>query len=662
MVASSRYQQLDRALVLYEEAKSVCPDDLEIALRCVSTLFLAAGEAKELLASAVAGGVVLVKSAEGVEGIVALEVRAAVAAICGETDQALQGYKELCVHAGAATGYLANARYLARHLAVARGLAADVFDGSFPPLRLVVFSGHLPPRGDAACRKLIAEELAALDAKVGVASAAAGADLLFLDCLHARGGESHVILPWSRSAFRETSILPFTSKDGGEIWGDLFEKALDRSANVREIGEVAGPYSPVAWQYLLEVSAGIAKEIARETHLDILPLAVWDGKPGFPGGTAAFCEFWEKQLNIKPRVITPPGQEENAATETAERKVHRAQSSILQQSVKSMLFVDVVGFSSLSEAVMPMFIETFLQRVSGVVAASSHAPHSINTWGDAVYAVFDFVQDAGRFALELNEMVEQNADEWKALGLGPLQIRTGLHAGPVFLHQDPIVRRLGFSGAHVNRAARIEPIAEPGSIFCSEEFAALAALAPGNGFSLEYVCTRPLAKSYPGLHRLYRLTRDRSGDLLMLAKAIHDDYCATTRMNGATPETNPSLCAWGQLPPILQSSNLAQADDIPHKLRKLGYEIVDSGGMPPSEIVLDSDLVEPLAIVEHERWMAEKMRAGWVYAATRDNEKLHHPLLIPYDELSGEEKDKDRDTVRNIPKLLAMAGYRVKAL
>ena len=311
---------------------------------------------------------------------------------------------------------------------------------------------------------------------------------------------------------------------------------------------------------------------------------------------------------------------------------------------------------------MPMFIETFLNRVSGVVAASSHAPHSINTWGDAVYAVFDFVQDAGRFALELNEMVEQNAHEWKALGLGRLQIRTGLHAGPVFLHQDPIVRRLGFSGAHVNRAARIEPIADPGEILCSEEFAALAAIAPGSGFSLEYVCTRPLAKSYPGMHRLYRLTRDRSGDLLLLAKAIHEDYCTQARKNGDTTETNSSLVAWGQLPPKLQSSNLAQADDIPHKLRKLGYEIVDSGGMQPSEIVLDPDLVEPLAIAEHDRWVAEKMRAGWVYAAKRENGKLHHPLLIPYEDLSVEEKDKDRDAVRNIPKLLGMAGYRVKAL
>ena len=457
--------------------------------------------------------------------------------------------------------------------------------------------------------------------------------------------------------------MPYLDGGDGTLWEKLFDDALANSENVREIGEVAGPDSQVAWQYLLEVSAGIATQISAETHLDIVPLAVWDGTPGYPGGTAAFCEFWKDQLNIEAKVIAPPPIEIRVADSYRPRQAsQRAQTDILQQSVKSMLFVDVVGFSSLPEVAMPAFIEKFLNKVSEVVAASSHAPHSVNTWGDAVYAVFDFVQDAGCFALELNEMVENSREEWEAAGLGRLQIRTGLHAGPVFLHQDPIVRRLGFSGAHVNRAARIEPKASPGEILASEEFAALVAISPASGFSMEYATTTKLVKNYPGIHRLYRLIRDRSADLLMLARAIHNDYCRKAREYGDTPETNSALIPWEKLPPGLQSANLAQAEDIPSKLQALGYEIADSGGIPPSSMQLDPDLIELLASAEHDRWMADKSRAGWTFAVERNNEKQHHPLLIPYADLPDEEKEKDRATVRNIPALLSEAGYRVKEL
>lgn len=652
----ARYQQLDRAAALFAEADGAKPGDIAIRLRRAATAFLASGKSGERIAAARASARELGGMAGAGDSPDAFHARAVAALVGGDFDAAREAYRSLACAADAA--YLARARHLARQMARSAGLAMDRFDGAFPPLRLVVFSGHLPPRADEKCRALIEAELEALGAGIGVASAAAGADLLFLECLLARGGEFHLILPWSKESFRETSIRPF-----GAPWESGFDKVLAGAASVREIGEFAGPDSPVAWQYLLEVSAGIAMQIARERLLDIVPLAVWDGKPGYPGGTAAFCDFWKSQLGIEPRVIMPPSETSGMAPPpTAPRSHVRAQSEIIQQSVKSMLFVDVVGFSSLPESVMPRFIDHFLNRVSLVIANSPHAPHTVNTWGDALYAVFDFVEDAGRFALELNEMVEGGAADWEELGLGKLRIRTGLHAGPVFLHQDPVVRRLGFSGAHVNRAARIEPVADHGGILASEEFAALATLTPGIGFSVEFSRKGRLYKNYPGEHRLYRVVRDRSADLVLLAKAIHEDYCEKARGYGDTPETNSALVPWEDLPPGLQSANLAQADDIPHKLRSLGYEIVEAGGVPATEIKLDPALVEPLSVLEHDRWMTEKLRAGWTYAPVRDNAKLHHPLLVPYDDLPEREKEKDWDTVRNIPKLLAKAKCLVKAI
>src|SRR4029079_7031723 len=94
-------------------------------------------------------------------------------------------------------------------------------------------------------------------------------------------------------------------------------------------------------------------------------------------------------------------------------------------------------------------------------------------------------RDADCFLLELTQMIEEGKTDWLQKGLyweefvaddqepikHPLNVRIGLHTGPVVVHYAPVVRRLGFTGSHVNRAARIEPIARPGEVFASEEFA-----------------------------------------------------------------------------------------------------------------------------------------------------------------------------------------------
>ena len=651
-LASARYQQFDRALGYFHKAAAIDRENPTVRLFCLAARFLEAGKWEERIGLAKSDAEQVLATEVGEHTPEELHLRAVATAVTGNLESAREAYAGLAAQPGVETPFLAKARHLARHLADANGWPGGCLDDVFPPLKLVVFAGHLPPKVGHECRELVDCELARLGATAGVSSAAAGADLLFLDCLHKHGGASHIILPWSRDSFRETSVLPF---DG---WEALYHDSIGRCESIREIGAVVTHDSPVAWQYLLEVSAGIAKRIAEESHLDIVPLAVWDGTPGAPGGTAAFHEFWEGRMGARVTVIKPPRSAQTARP----RASYDTAKTAFQQEIRSMLFVDVVGFSSLPEISMPAFIEKFLHNVSEVLDATESPPLSVNTWGDAVYAVFGFVHEAGRFALELNEMVENKKEIWEGAGLGALQIRTGLHVGPVFLHHDPVVNRTGFSGAHVNRAARIEPTANSGEILVSEEFAALTAISPTVSFSLEYATTTELKKNYPGRHRLYRLVRDQSADLLLLAKAIHADYCEKSKTYGDTVETNPALVPWDALPLGLQWANLAQAEDIRSKLVALGYCIVASGGIAPSSIRIDPALLEPLAITEHDRWMAEKMRAGWTFAEKRDNAKLHHPLLVPYADLPEVEKEKDRATIRNIPGLLAEAGYRIRAI
>jgi hypothetical protein len=57
--------------------------------------------------------------------------------------------------------------------------------------------------------------------------------------------------------------------------------------------------------------------------------------------------------------------------------------------------------------------------------------------------------------------------------------------------------------------------------------------------------------------------------------------------------------------------------------------------------------------------VADRKSQGWTYAAVRDNEKKHHPLLVPYEELSEPEKEKDRNAVRNVFPLVHSIGLKV---
>jgi hypothetical protein len=265
-----------------------------------------------------------------------------------------------------------------------------------------------------------------------------------------------------------------------------------------------------------------------------------------------------------------------------------------------------------------------------------------------------------------------------------LNIRIGLHTGPVLQHYNPLMRQLGFTGAHVSRAARIEPVTIPGEVYASEEFAALVELdaairyaraekasmlgkpppkfggKPPASFVCEYAGSMALAKGYPGRYRIYRLNPTQHLDIEELAKAIHESYCEEARKRNETVETNAALRRWEELAEDKRDANRAQAADIRNKLSMLGYELTMRGGIDPADMPLSTERVEAIAQHEHLRWMAERRRDGWIYAEKRDDTLKHHNLLVEWDLLNEDERDKDRVTVRNLPIWIARAGFRVR--
>jgi len=176
-----------------------------------------------------------------------------------------------------------------------------------------------------------------------------------------------------------------------------------------------------------------------------------------------------------------------------------------QRTLKTLLFADFAGFSRLHDAFAPLFQGHFCRIAAHEIAASPVRPLMANTWGDALYVVFDAPRDGAEFALRL--LAGMRAVDWTALGLSDeSQIRIALHAGPVFRGFDPVMGHDNYFGASVTRAARIEPVTPPGMVYASEAFAATLAATGRNDYVLEYIGRLALAKGY-GESRIYRLDR-----------------------------------------------------------------------------------------------------------------------------------------------------------
>ena len=72
------------------------------------------------------------------------------------------------------------------------------------------------------------------------------------------------------------------------------------------------------------------------------------------------------------------------------------------------------------------------------------------------------------------------------------------------------------------------------------------------------------------------------------------------------------------------------------------------------------ELTEQIAENVHENWACGRIAQGWTYGEKRDDDKKTTPCLVPYGELSEEEKEYDRVTAVETIKLIIALGYTVE--
>jgi hypothetical protein len=147
-------------------------------------------------------------------------------------------------------------------------------------------------------------------------------------------------------------------------------------------------------------------------------------------------------------------------------------------------------------------------------------------------------------------------------------------------------------------------------------------------------------------------------ELELLARTIHEKYVQDRRKRGRK-ETDSTLRPWSQLHPTLRDAKFQQAEHIRVKLRAIGCELAAPADGREEVIAFAPDEVEVLARMEHARWRAERWLDGWL-PGSRDRKAKTTPFLIEWEELPEQIREYKRETVRDIPDLVARANKAIR--
>jgi RyR domain len=118
-----------------------------------------------------------------------------------------------------------------------------------------------------------------------------------------------------------------------------------------------------------------------------------------------------------------------------------------------------------------------------------------------------------------------------------------------------------------------------------------------------------------------------------------------------------ALAEWDDLPENLRNANRAIAEHAPILFASIGLPLTQA--REGAAHVLTAEDIEILARVEHRRWMADRIDRGWRSGPVRDDVRLIHPSLAPFERLSAKDREKAKNAVRVLIDALASAGWRI---
>jgi class 3 adenylate cyclase/tetratricopeptide (TPR) repeat protein len=381
-------------------------------------------------------------------------------------------------------------------------LAAEPLLAVFEPPSILVFCGHrldseravverFPPESEASVRREIRCRIEALRPGFGFCSAMCGSDILFIEEMIDYGAEVHVFLPFPASRFAEEYVAY-----AGSDWLTRFQAALDRVDSVTTVGEWDIGLNDRTHEFCGLYALGAALLQQRNSRCDLRGLTVWDGSEDPASGTHSVIAAW-RGYGLDWDAVSPRG-----AAERTPAPIDQAGPDDQRFTFLPMMFADVRGYSRLSGLQLYIFAQRFMSACADVLRSHEEGIYSTRSQGDSLFIVFRELSSAVSAARALRDMI--SSTDWEGSGLpADLTARFALDCGPCYAYGDPVTGRREICGAHVIRAARLEPVTPPGHIYASESFAALCAV---NRVEAEFEAAGRiiLPKSY-GQMRVYHL-------------------------------------------------------------------------------------------------------------------------------------------------------------
>ena len=384
---------------------------------------------------------------------------------------------------------------------------------TFAPPGIAAFTGHMidapgraVPRFPSGIEEQVKSELQKVieekQIRIGYTSLASGGDILFAELILESGGEVTAILPFAKEDFLETSVA-----FAGSEWGERFESLLEK-CSTHYITEERYSGEDELFHFSGKIILGLT--LLRASSMQAKPYLVTllseRDQNAKMGGTRSVYEMWpfgeETITNINPDIWVgeQPSVDDIASGDTPSTSTDTKPN----REVRYIMFADIVGFSKVQEEQTPFFMHLVLDKVAAAIQDYPKPP-ILNTWGDAIFGLFTKADHAMNYAFLLLDTF-RSIDWTKHDFPDSIDIRVALHAGPVYVATDPLTKRPNGYGTHINKAARMEPVTLPGTIYASEQFAATLTVEAPDKYEYQHVGIIELAKKY-GSQEVYRIDK-----------------------------------------------------------------------------------------------------------------------------------------------------------
>jgi len=358
---------------------------------------------------------------------------------------------------------------------------AGWLDKARPP-KTCFFAGKMPDQSDEFWQnEELSKSIGTLLDQQNIGQAfgalAAGADILFAEHILNRKGSLSIILPCPPDVFCATSVAPY-----GEEWIRRYEKCLSQADHLEIATLDASLDSKLAIELAATIAMGTALKRAKEIATSSVQFLIAPNTDSF---TSELEGIWTKSQPQRSVITVQPEKPLRQKAKTTFSKHDD------RRQLSAMLFADLTGFGALTDKAVLTSVEHILKPLANIISTHHIKPRHLNSWGDGIFAIFDNVADAASVSIALQKRMQEV--DYESIKLpAQLKLRIGVHYGPVTFQEDPVTGAEGVFGSQIAYAARIEPLAPPGSIFASEAFAA----------ALELEADCPVKSTYVGRHAL----------------------------------------------------------------------------------------------------------------------------------------------------------------